>query len=48
MDIDIITNKVMYGLGEMTTVIGFFIMMVGLVTMIYSSEPVQKIEVDFV
>ena len=37
--IDILTNQVMYRVGETIVVIGVFITLVGLVTMIYSWSP---------
>lgn len=39
---DSIENKIMYSVGETITVIGLFITLVGLVTMIYSYTPESK------
>ncbi len=41
---DILINKVLYSVGETFVVIGLFITIVGLVTMIYSYTPEQKVD----
>lgn len=41
---DILVNKVLYSVGETFVVIGLFITIVGLVTMIYSYTPEQKVD----
>lgn len=43
---DSIENKIMYGIGETITVIGLFITIVGMVTMIYHYVPESK-DVEF-
>ena len=40
--IETISKKVMYSVGETITVIGLFITLVGLITMIYSYSPNEK------
>ena len=48
---EMITNKILYRIGESTTIVGIFITMVGAIMMIYSDDPLpvkKNMDIDMV